>query len=331
MSDTALVITSIAAPNDVLRLFASGCRANGFDFVLIGDVPSPTDFSLEGCRFYGLDEQLDLPFELARLLPVRHYSRKNLGYLLARNMAVILESDDDNIPLESFWIERSILHDGRVVVDNGWTNAYRYFSDETVWPRGFPLTSVHDGVPHPTTLPVARLRSPIQQGLADEQPDVDAVFRLAHTEAPLYFRDAPSVLLGEGSWCPFNSQNTTWFAEAFPLLYLPSTCTFRMTDIWRSFIAQRIAWTCGWPIVFHSATVRQERNPHDLLRDFADEIPGYLHNEKICRLLEELPLQKGVENIAVNLLTCYEALVRGQYLDASEIPLVLAWLRDLAS
>jgi hypothetical protein len=329
MSETALVITSIAAPNDVLRMFAEGCQAIGAEFILIGDAPSPSDFSLDGCRFYGLQEQLTLPFELARLLPTRHYSRKNLGYLLARKASVILESDDDNIPLEPFWIERSVQHEGHVVTNNGWTNAYRYFSDQTVWPRGFPLTRVHEGVPEPTALPVT-LRSPIQQGLADEQPDVDAVFRLAHTEAPIYFRDAPSVLLGQGSWCPFNSQNTTWFAEAFPLLYLPSTCTFRMTDIWRSFIAQRIAWTCGWPIAFHSATVRQERNPHDLLRDFADEIPGYLHNERICRLLGDLPLRKGVANIGAHVLTCSEALVREQYLDASELPLVEAWLRDLA-
>jgi hypothetical protein len=234
-------------------MFATGCVAAGAEFILIGDVPSPTDFSLDGCRFYGLNEQLDLPFVLARMLPLRHYSRKNLGYLLARDMAVIVESDDDNVPLGTFWKNRSILHEGRSVVGNGWTNAYRYFSDQMVWPRGFPLTNVHDAVPEPTALPVT-LRSPIQQGLADEQPDVDAVFRLAHTEAPIYFRSAPSVLLGEGSWCPFNSQNTTWFAEAFPLLYLPSTCTFRMTDIWRSFIAQRIAWTCGWPIDGSSGT-----------------------------------------------------------------------------
>jgi STELLO glycosyltransferases len=331
MSGTALVITSIAAPNDVLRSFASGCRAVGAEFILIGDVPSPVDFSLDGCRFYGLNEQLDLPFELAQMLPLRHYSRKNLGYLLARNMAVIVESDDDNIPLEMFWLERSLRRNGRSVVGNGWTNAYRYFSDQTVWPRGFPLTNVHDAVPDATTLPMARLHSPIQQGLADEQPDVDAVFRLAHSDAPIYFRDEPSVLLGKGSWCPFNSQNTTWFAEAFPLLYLPSTCTFRMTDIWRSFIAQRIAWTCGWPIAFHSATVRQERNPHDLMKDFAEEIPGYLHNEKICRLLEDLSLQSGVANIGANMLTSYEALVREKYLDASELPLLTAWLSDLAS
>ena len=37
------------------------------------------------------------------------------------------------------------------------------------------------------------------------------------------------------------------------LMYLPSTCTFRMTDIWRSLIAQRCLWELGQGVVFHAA------------------------------------------------------------------------------
>lgn len=36
---TALVITSIAAPNAVLRAFAEGCREHGYSFTLIGVAP----------------------------------------------------------------------------------------------------------------------------------------------------------------------------------------------------------------------------------------------------------------------------------------------------
>ena len=115
------------------------------------------------------------------------------------------------------------------------------------------------------------------------------------------------MALGKGSWCPFNSQNTTWSGGAFPLLYLPSFCSIRMTDIWRSFVAQRIAWENGWHILFHGATVRQERNDHDLMRDFADEIPGYLHNDRIRKTLEDLPLRGGKPEIMNNIRACYAA------------------------
>lgn len=81
---------------------------------------------------------------------------------------------------------------------------------------------------------------PIQQGLADNNPDVDAIYRLI-LPFPTIFRKGRKVALGNNSWSPFNSQNTTWWKKAFPLLYLPSYCSFRMTDIWRSFVAQRIA------------------------------------------------------------------------------------------
>jgi hypothetical protein len=100
--------------------------------------------------------------------------------------------------------------------------------------------------------------------LADENPDVDAVYRMTSL-LPRSFRSDRRVVLGAGVWSPFNSQNTTWWADAFPLMYLPEHCPFRMTDIWRSLVAQRIAWENGWNVLFHEPTVRQQRNEHDLL------------------------------------------------------------------
>ena len=43
-----LVVTSIAAPNDVLKQLADGCGEHGWSFLVIGDEASPDDFSLEG-------------------------------------------------------------------------------------------------------------------------------------------------------------------------------------------------------------------------------------------------------------------------------------------
>jgi hypothetical protein len=138
------------------------------------------------------------------------------------------------------------------------------------------------------------------------------------------------VALGEGAWSPFNSQSTAWFPKAYPLLYLPSYCSFRMTDIWRSFVAQRIAWENGWSVLYSSPDVVQDRNEHSLMRDFADEVPGYLHNRTIGDRLQALKLTAGPENIADNLLRCYEELVRLAVVDAKELPLVKAWAQDIA-
>ena len=170
---------------------------------------------------------------------------------------------------------------------------------------------------------------PIQQGLADENPDVDAVYRLAYP-LPLNFNKGMNLALGNGAWSPFNSQNTYWYKEAFPLLYLPAYCSFRMTDIWRSYVAQRISWANGWSILYHEATVWQERNQHNLMKDFEDEIPGYLNNAKICRELENLNIKGGKENMLDDLRTCYTMLTEKGFVGKEEMALVDPWCEDIS-
>jgi hypothetical protein len=325
----ALVVTSIAQPNEVLRTLAMGCQAKGYDFIVIGDVASPADFQLESCRFYGLQDQYETDLKLARLCPTKHYARKNLGYLLAirEGASMIVETDDDNSPSETFWDERQRRQSVGTLTNHGWANVYKYFSDANIWPRGFPLDHVKNELPPLTSLSVVDCDCPIQQGLANENPDVDAIYRLV-SSLPQSFRSG-RVALAEGSWCPFNSQNTMWWRDAFPLMYLPAYCSFRMTDIWRSFVAQRIAWTNNWSVLFHEPTVWQERNDHDLMRDFRDEVPGYLHNKSICEQLGKLSLRSGVENLGENLQACYEKLVSMELIDRKELELVSAWLADL--
>jgi hypothetical protein len=103
-----------------------------------------------------------------------------------------------------------------------------------------------------------------------------------------------------------------------------------MTDIWRSFVAQRIAWGNGWSILFQSPTVYQERNEHNLMRDFADEVPGFLHNDRIRRILESLSLAPGIDNISANMERCYQALVDAALVGPGELKLLHAWIDDLA-
>ena len=221
-------------------------------------------------------------------------------------------------------MKRTLRHTVPVLKGGRWVNVYRWFTDEPVWPRGFPLEHIREGVGEDTTLTVT---APIQQGLAAGDPDVDAIYRLVG-KLPIEFTRDAAVALAPGYWCPFNSQNTTWFSEAFPLLYLPSYCSFRITDIWRSFVAQRIAWANSWSVLFHEPTVEQVRNEHNLLRDFRDEIPGYLNNARIADALDGLEMHAGPENMYSNLMTCYEQLVRMDLVDGAELSLVHSWMDD---
>lgn len=328
---TALVVTTIARPNLILHTLAAGAVEHQWPFYVIGDVSSPPDFSLTGAKYFSVEDQISTGLATAASCPVRHYARKNVGYLLAMREGAdaIVESDDDNRPYPGFWKPFEVSQSVPVSRGDSWINVLRYFGDATIWPRGFPLDAIRRQPPAFETLPVAEVACPIQQGLVDGDPDVDAIYRLTLPLPAAMEQRSRSVAVGDGSWCPFNSQNTAWAREAFPLMYLPAYSTFRMTDIWRGFVAQRIAHANGWAVLYHEATVCQERNEHNLMRDFESEIPGYLHNRAICEGLAKLTLQAGAPAMADNLRACYESIIAGGFLDRRELALLDCWIADL--
>jgi hypothetical protein len=304
-------------------------RACGFTMIAIGDRKTRDVAWPEGAAYFGLARQRELGFALGAILPIDHYARKNLGYLIAiaERSPVIFDTDDDNAPLDC-WHPRPLATIARTIRQSGWSNVYRWFSDAHVWPRGFPLAQARGSQSAPPLGASIDVIAPIQQGLVDGSPDVDAVWRLVMDE-DIRFRSGDSVYLPEGAWCPFNSQSTWWYAEAYPLMYLPSHVSFRMTDIWRSFVAQRCLWPLGRGVVFHGPEMFQDRNPHDLMRDFEQEIPGYLANDRIREVLEHVSLPAGEAEVGNNCHRCYDALVQAGFIPAEEMTLVEAWLQDV--
>jgi hypothetical protein len=329
---TSVVVTSISKPNKALRLIAKGCKNHGYKFTVIGDVSSPVDFHLKNCNFLSLKMQEEIDLKYPRLCPQKHYARKNIGYLIEiqSNADIIIDTDDDNLPYESFWKPKDRILTVPTAEKKGWVNVYKYFTRKLTWPRGFPLNKISSQNGSYESLPLKMVDCPIQQGLANENPDVDAIYRLINSK-PVVFNSTRKIALSKGVWCPFNSQNTAWWKETFPLLYLPSYCSFRMTDIIRSFVAQRIAWENDWSILFHEPTVWQERNEHDLMRDFEDEIPGYLNNELLCNELDKLQLRKGGNELTYNLQVCYEKLVEICVVKKEELHLLRSWEEDINS
>jgi len=325
------VITTIQPATPSVRGLLDRLQAIQGNLLVIGDKKGPASFDEPGAEFVPLTAQLALPYRLAALLPTGHYARKNLGYLLAisRKAPCIYETDDDNAPNQA-WTVRSEQTTAQRLTSRKWANVYRLFQDDLIWPRGFPLNRVNDPATHAHDRQAAleAVTAPIQQGLADLSPDVDAAWRLL-LDREFKFAPYQSVWLPPGTWCPFNSQTTWWWPVAYPLLYLPSYCSFRMTDIWRSFVAQRCLWELGCGLVFHPPEVVQQRNVHNLMRDFEDEVPGYLRNEAITDTLAGLSLKPGAGEVANNMQQCWTALVEGGFLPGKELPLVEAWRADL--
>jgi len=65
------------------------------------------------------------------------------------------------------------------------------------------------------------------------------------------------------------------------------------------------------------------------MKDFEDEVPGYLNNARIAKVLNRLSLDPGFSNVGKNLRTCYVALVKEWFFTEKELALVDCWCRDL--
>ena len=110
-----------------------------------------------------------------------------MGYLKAIQQGAeeIYETYDDNeivsgqLPnLErGYYVYNS---SGRSVV-----NPYAYFGYPSIWPRGYPLDQIRPEMQSEAFSRVA-VKPLILQGLADKDPDVDAIFRWACTFSSLY-------------------------------------------------------------------------------------------------------------------------------------------------
>jgi len=321
---TVVVITTIHEPTPAVTAFS---RMPGHRVVVAGDRKTPADWSCPPAVFLGADASTGV---LASALPWNHYSRKMLGYLHAIRLGadVIYDTDDDNVPKPEWGVP---AFDGvyDCTRDNlGFVNLYASFTDQRIWPRGFPLALIRDGAAAvlDTDLTPRHVRVGVWQALADGEPDVDALYRLVDGR-PCVFRSRGPIVLGAGTVCPFNTQSTAVRRELFPLLYLPSTVTFRFTDILRGLVAQPIMWAAGYALGFTEATVVQERNPHSLLADFADEIPMYLHGVNVPDLVSRAIGPDA--SVAENLLRAYEALRVARMVEAAEVSRLQAWLDEL--
>jgi len=331
MSDNSrrwIVITTINRPTEAIRAVSNLC-AEGWNGVAVGDLKTPPDWHADGIRYLSVSRQRELFGDLAEAIPYRHYSRKNLGYLYAihEGADVILDTDDDNIPGPDFGRGLQRRLKGQTVRRAGWVNIYAHYSSAPIWPRGLPLDEIHST--GEMTAGHVEADCPIQQYLVDGDPDVDAIYRLIFKN-PLVFdkREAPLVV-DAGAWVPFNSQNTAFFSGVFALLYLPCFVSFRMTDIWRSLVAQRALWTHGLRLAMQNATVKQVRNEHNLMHDFNDEVVGYQNNARISALLDQAAAKLSASermDVADTARALWLALVREKIIPARELTVLESWL-----
>lgn len=315
----AITITTINLPTDAVKMFS---EFSDFKLIIAGDNKTPKNWSLKNSHFLSIEYQKNKFPAFSKLSTENHYSRKNFAYIEAIRSGVnnIYETDDDNFPNSFFpnFIKSETFID-EITAPLAF-NIYSQFSKKNVWPRGLPLNLINN---KKIKTEKTKIKPLIQQSLADLDPDVDAIYRLILGDEIMFDKNK-QFSLAKYTYGPFNSQNTYWEKEVFPLLYLPTTVSNRATDIWRGYIAQRIIWELDSRLLYLSPCVYQKRNPHNYMHDFKDETEVYLHAEELLNLLNSIKL-KG--NVSEMLIQVYKMLVSEKFIIKRELDAVKEWIR----
>ena len=340
------VVTTISPPGDaIFRMM----RAPEWCTVVVGDAKTPGDAYakvLDPKRhvYLSVEEQNGLGFKLASQTPINHFSRKNVGYLYAVRMGAkrIFDFDDDNSllqrslpnfttfgPMPAHVLRPRNRTANQFDVLNPCTVG---FDADSMWPRGFPLSRINTRSHTKWLVETMPVELGVIQSMANNDPDVDAIYRLAPRASqplPFVFRNTkqPQVL-GANVYAPFNAQASVFTERAMWAMYLPTTVHGRVSDIWRSYVAQRLFWTVGLRLAFHKPWVAQFRNSHDYLSDFMSERPLYETTEELIRVLQAwVPAPHST--LAHNFEDLYVTLYEYGFVEIGDVTGVQLWLEDL--
>lgn len=327
------VVTTVFEPSKSLKYITD---LHEWCLVIVADIKTPTEkqflSKLEPktygkIKFLSVEEQMHLYPLLSEYIPLNSFARKNIGYMYAiQNKAkLIWDFDDDNVGI----ISRkgfSTLNDYLIACEMKTNihviNTYPYFvrNNTRVWPRGFPLELLKndDTIPKICTKK-SKIELGIIQSLANVEADVDAIYRL--TSFPFNFTTKPDIdkllVLPRNIYTPFNAQATLWFPEAFKYLALPISVAGRVTDIWRSYIAEHFFYKNDLQISFSPPYVYHNRTKHNLMGDFHAETPLYEQSGKLVKLLSSSVYQ--------DLVSLYDDLYQRRFIEEEDLMFIRAW------
>ncbi|XP_068752945.1 uncharacterized protein [Montipora capricornis] len=334
MHDKWIVITTVSSPTEDVKKLS---KIEGWKVVVVGDTKTPEDWSYPNCIFLSVENQRTLGYRIHDLIPYKSYARKNIGYLYAiqHGAKIIYETDDDNSPTSGniAFYQKGIGDFYVYETDSVVVNPYEHFGQSSIWPRGYPLDYIAD----PPTHKFVRCEGvdiSIQQGLVNGDPDVDAIFRLTRKDKGVdlnvkFDGNALPVALPPTTLAPFNSQNTLFLNRALWGMLLPTTVTFRVTDIWRGYWAQRLLWDVGSHLSFFPPNAVQFRNVHNYLADFIDEQNMYQQSSRLVNFL--ISWQSDKQHFFSRVLELSLAMTENGFWEMHDAVLTKAWLEDLVS
>ncbi len=320
---SCVIITTINKPTDTIIKHINN---KNYDLIIVGDNKTPNDYYDLDCIYLDINKQRQLFPELADIIPYNHYCRKNLGYLYAiiNKYELIYETDDDNVPYDNFDnILKELDNNDMLNCTNKWINVFKYFTNNShIWPRGYPLSLIKST--QELYIEKCNFKPSIINGLVENDPDVDALFRLISKDT-IEWEKNKKVLISNKTMTVFNTQNTFWLnPNLFIALLIPSSVSFRYCDILKGIIANIILKYTNNYLMITSPNVIQYRNEHNLISDFKSEVEMYINNENILNFIEDNIFES--DNIKTIILKIYNNLFKNKVICKLDLDILNIWI-----
>jgi reversibly glycosylated polypeptide len=337
----ALITTTINVPRNL-----DAWRKAGFDnndvFIVTGDQKSPHREirrflkALPGNNIYfEPDEQTH--WKCSEILGWNTIQRRNIALLEAikRKPDYILTVDDDNYPItrnHAQQLDGYFAGASEVMIastTDGWYNVGRMMEPPVVH-RGYPLSRRHAAPTAFNAYDAVASNVGLVASLWLGAPDIDAVERLVVNPETTAYRSSLNVQLVAGTWCPFNSQSTAYLGALAPLMAV-WPFVGRYDDIWASYLARKVMDDLGYAVVYGQPLVRQDRNPHDVLRDMELEMFGYRYTDAFTTVLRKLPNRNDHNVLDTMRATCNDLAYTCSFIPPKVFEFLGLWFEDVRS
>lgn len=276
----AIVCTTINAPTEALKKFLKIAKQDDWHLFIVGDLKTPhkpyMDIAfVEGCVTYLAPKDQDaISLELSEAIGWNCIQRRNFGFIAAYQWGaeIIATVDDDNIPYDHWGKNCKVNTEFAPLTYPCKQHVFDPLSPmfPSLWHRGFPTELLAD---RQLGKPQAKKRQVlVQADYWDGDPDIDAIARIA-LAPDVQFTPSMSPIAAD-KLSPFNSQNTFLSRKIFPTYFLFPHIG-RMDDIWAAYVTQ---FKFPDSVIYAKASVKQDRNEHNLITDLKNEMIGYENN-----------------------------------------------------
>jgi len=272
-----IATTTINRPTKALKLFAKNKNCK----LIVALDKKSKDFKLKNSIILNTKYQEKKWPKLSKLVGWNCIQRRNFAILEAyeRGAEVIALIDDDNIPYNNWFRNIQInkkLRCKEIKTNKKIFDPVGYTNHSNLWHRGMPLELVY-GRKYKTGKKTV-IQPDIQANFWNGDPDIDAVCRMIFKPECNFKKNNFPFYSKKIS--PFNSQNTLLSRRVIKNYFLYPHIG-RMDDIWASFYVT----SKKYRVLYSEPTVYQERNVHNLIKDFKDEYIGYANSLKLVESL----------------------------------------------